>query len=134
MHVTTSTMMPGMDSVKRAVDLNNGHCPCKIERSGDTRCPCKGYREQEEGLCDCGLYFKKHYDVYYVLYTREGCPRCKILKDELEKAGMIFVESTDYSQIKNTALPVLVDEYAERNFKEAMDYISFLKGEKNEQI
>ena len=36
------------------VKANGGYCPCCIERSEDTICPCKEYRET--GHCHCGMY------------------------------------------------------------------------------
>ena len=38
---------------------NGGYCPCRLEKTEDTKCPCKDFREQEqEGACHCGLYIK----------------------------------------------------------------------------
>ena len=43
-----------------AVRLNDGYCPCKLERCLDTKCMCRQFREQvarqEPGECECGLY------------------------------------------------------------------------------
>lgn len=44
--------------MKQAIKDNNGHCPCRIERSKDTLCMCKSFREMDEGTCHCGLYIK----------------------------------------------------------------------------
>lgn len=33
---------------------NDGYCPCRVERTADTKCPCKPLRES--GECICGLY------------------------------------------------------------------------------
>ena len=42
-----------------AVEANDGYCPCLIERSEDTLCPCKDFREQTEpGECHCGRFAK----------------------------------------------------------------------------
>lgn len=39
---------------------NDGYCPCKLERSSDTKCMCKEFRDQvTEGYCHCGLYYKE---------------------------------------------------------------------------
>lgn len=39
---------------------NDGYCPCKLEKSPDTKCMCKEFREQvTEGYCHCGLYYKE---------------------------------------------------------------------------
>ena len=45
--------------VKRRVKANNGYCPCAMEKSPDTKCPCKTFRETQE--CECGLYVKVPY-------------------------------------------------------------------------
>lgn len=42
-----------------AVFNNSGFCPCAIEKSDDTKCPCKEFREQKtEGFCTCGRFKK----------------------------------------------------------------------------
>ena len=46
------------DKVKAAIKKNNGYCPCQIEKTEDTKCICKGFREQASGECHCGLYIK----------------------------------------------------------------------------
>ena len=40
--------------VKQGLKLKNGHCPCLIEVSEDTKCPCKDFREKLH--CHCGMY------------------------------------------------------------------------------
>lgn len=40
------------------VETNDGYCPCAIEKTEDTRCMCKEFREQTEGECHCGRYKK----------------------------------------------------------------------------
>lgn len=45
--------------IRELVDLCGGHCPCAIERTEDTLCPCKEFREQTEpGECRCGRFAK----------------------------------------------------------------------------
>lgn len=34
------------------------HCPCKIDKTEDTVCMCREFREQDGGYCHCGLYHK----------------------------------------------------------------------------
>jgi hypothetical protein len=49
----------GNDEVRQAIKDNDGYCVCAIEKTPDTKCMCKEFREQEEsGLCHCGLYKK----------------------------------------------------------------------------
>lgn len=44
--------------IRRALNENDGYCPCRIEKTADTKCMCKEFREQENGECHCGLYIK----------------------------------------------------------------------------
>lgn len=44
--------------VKQKLEANDGYCPCRLEKTPDTKCMCKEFREQEEGFCHCGLYIK----------------------------------------------------------------------------
>lgn len=45
-------------SIAELVRKNDGYCPCAIERTPDTKCICKAFMEQKEGLCHCGRYRK----------------------------------------------------------------------------
>lgn len=46
--------------MREKIKENSGHCPCKLEKTEDTRCMCKEFLEQQEdGWCHCGLYYKK---------------------------------------------------------------------------
>lgn len=47
------------DSIKKQLKSNNGYCPCSLVKSKDTKCPCKEFREMDEGMCHCGLYIKE---------------------------------------------------------------------------
>jgi hypothetical protein len=47
------------EEVRAALKVNDGFCPCSIERTEDTKCICKEFREQESGKCHCGLYEKE---------------------------------------------------------------------------
>ncbi len=49
--------------IKEGLKRKNGHCPCRLEISEDTKCMCKEFREQIadpnfEGYCHCRLYYK----------------------------------------------------------------------------
>ena len=43
---------------RKAVEDNGGYCPCMVERTPDTKCMCKDFREQDSGLCHCGRFEK----------------------------------------------------------------------------
>lgn len=44
--------------IRERLKANEGYCPCRISKTPDTKCMCKEFREQEEGLCHCGMYVK----------------------------------------------------------------------------
>ena len=45
--------------ISELVKQNDGHCPCAIWRTDDTKCMCKEFREQEQpGECTCGRFEK----------------------------------------------------------------------------
>ena len=41
---------------KKKVKSNSGYCPSRLEKTPETKCPCKEFRENQE--CMCGLYVK----------------------------------------------------------------------------
>ena len=45
-------------NIRAKLKSNGGFCPCRLEHTEDTKCPCKEFREQESGECHCGLYEK----------------------------------------------------------------------------
>ena len=45
-----------VNSILKAVERNNGECPC-VNTCEDKRCPCSGYRLEDK--CCCKLYLKK---------------------------------------------------------------------------
>ena len=52
-----------VDTVKAGLERTGGYCPCRVERTDDTKCMCKEFREQLkdpefEGFCHCLLYYK----------------------------------------------------------------------------
>jgi ferredoxin-thioredoxin reductase catalytic subunit len=42
--------------IKQEIIDNNGYCPCLIEKSENSKCPCINMRKDNE--CICGLYIK----------------------------------------------------------------------------
>lgn len=45
------------EEVCKAVKANSGYCPCSLEKTKDTHCPCREFREQKTaGECHCGRY------------------------------------------------------------------------------
>lgn len=51
-------------TVKAGLERTGGYCPCRLERSEETKCICREFREQIrdpsfEGYCHCMLYYKE---------------------------------------------------------------------------
>lgn len=45
--------------IDEALQKNGGFCPCKLEKTKDTKCICKEFREQDfPGECHCGRFIK----------------------------------------------------------------------------
>lgn len=49
--------------IKQQLKDNNGYCPCRLSKTPDTKCMCKEFREQDIGICHCGLYEKYMIDA-----------------------------------------------------------------------
>ena len=45
-------------TIRERLKANGGYCPCRLEKNADTKCICKEFLEQDEGMCHCGLYIK----------------------------------------------------------------------------
>lgn len=50
------------EKIRQALKDNDGYCPCRLERTEDTKCMCKEFLEQGLGPCHCGLYVKVEED------------------------------------------------------------------------
>lgn len=53
-----------VNTIREGLKRNDGYCPCKREKTEDTKCMCKEFRDQIadlnfEGYCHCLLYYKK---------------------------------------------------------------------------
>lgn len=54
-----------VDTIKEGLKRNGGYCPCRIEKTKETKCMCKEFRDQIkdpnfEGYCHCMLYYKSN--------------------------------------------------------------------------
>lgn len=52
-----------VEKIKEGLKRKGGYCPCRLEKTEDTKCICKEFREQLEdpsfeGYCHCLLYYK----------------------------------------------------------------------------
>ena len=62
--------------ITEAVRANDGYCPCATEKTSDTKCMCKDFRDKIKsgyiGECHCGLYKTEPYIVYICGDSRYG--------------------------------------------------------------
>ena len=54
-----------VEKIKKKKKKKGGYCPCRVEKTEDTKCMCKEFREQIadpnfEGYCHCMLYYKSN--------------------------------------------------------------------------
>ena len=54
-------------AIKEGLKRTGGYCPCKFEKTEDTKCMCKEFKDQIkdpnfEGYCHCMLYYKSKED------------------------------------------------------------------------
>ncbi len=52
-------------AIKEGLAKKGGYCPCRLEKTPDTKCMCKEFRDQiadpnYEGYCHCMLYYKSN--------------------------------------------------------------------------
>ena len=50
-------------TVREGLERTGGYCPCRLERTEETKCMCREFKEQVddpayEGFCHCMLYYK----------------------------------------------------------------------------
>ena len=57
--VVISSDTEKVNAIRKALQENDGYCPCELQKTPDTKCMCKQFREQTEpGTCHCDLYEK----------------------------------------------------------------------------
>lgn len=59
MKIKVSDNKERVAEIRQKLRNNDGHCPCRLTKTEDTKCMCKEFLEQIElGECHCGLYCK----------------------------------------------------------------------------
>ncbi len=53
-----------VNTIKEGLKRTGGYCPCRLDRTAETKCMCKEFKDQIadpefEGYCHCMLYFKE---------------------------------------------------------------------------
>ena len=63
MHIRYNENKELVAQIQEGLRRKEGYCPCRLERTPDTKCMCKEFRDQIadpnfEGYCPCLLYYK----------------------------------------------------------------------------
>ena len=63
MHIRYNGNKELVAQIQEGLRRKEGYCPCRLERTPDTKCMCKEFRDQIadpnfEGYCHCLLYYK----------------------------------------------------------------------------
>ena len=63
MHIRYNENKELVAQIREGLRRKEGYCPCRLERTPDTKCMCKEFRDQIadpnfEGYCHCLLYYK----------------------------------------------------------------------------
>lgn len=63
MKITLNKDKQIVDVIKEVLEHTGGYCPCRMERTEETKCMCREFKEQIkdpefEGFCHCMLYYK----------------------------------------------------------------------------
>ena len=52
-----------VETIREGLKAKGGYCPCRMQRTPETKCMCKEFRDQiadpeYEGYCHCMLFYK----------------------------------------------------------------------------
>lgn len=59
MRIRRNTDEKYVREIMQKIKDNDGYCPCKLQRTPETKCMCKEFLEMKSGTCHCGLYIKE---------------------------------------------------------------------------
>ena len=59
--IVQNTDIKLVETIKESLENNDGYCPCRVEKTSDTKCMCKEFKDSFlnniETECHCGLYY-----------------------------------------------------------------------------
>ena len=59
MRITVNPDKELVKEIREKLAANQNYCPCRVEKTPETKCMCKDFLENQElGECYCGLYIK----------------------------------------------------------------------------
>ena len=81
------------NEISEAVRSNGNYCCCAIEKTPDTMCICKNFREAtESGFCHCGRFYKvKDYPIVTIIHTPEDEDHAVTLATSLTTEGFVVI-------------------------------------------
>ena len=64
MKIRENTDQEVVKAIREGLARTGGYCPCRLERTPETKCMCEEFRNQIkdpdfEGYCHCYLYYKE---------------------------------------------------------------------------
>ena len=113
------TLNPDKEVVKTVRDglkATGGYCPCRLERTPDTKCMCKEFREQIadpdfEGFCHCMLYYKtKEQPAEPEVEAEAGS--AEPAKKEYPMSEITITAANFEEEVLKSDIPVLLDFWA----------------------
>lgn len=81
------------EEVSAIIRKNNNYCCCAIEKTPDSMCMCKSFREQQEGgFCHCGRFYKvQKFPLLTILCAPEDNEHAESLAEGLTRQGFIVM-------------------------------------------
>ena len=94
-----------LQEIVEAVEVNEGYCPCALEKNEDTKCPCKSFRTSEEtDFCHCGRFYKiKEYETLALVGD--------ISDYSSQEEYLIWLEKLDYLEFITYSIPLNEYDY-----------------------
>ena len=63
MKITLNQDKEVVNTIREGLKRTGGYCPCRLERTEETKCMCKEFKDPNyEGYCHCMLYYKSLQD------------------------------------------------------------------------
>ena len=123
--------------ITRAVIENDNYCCCSIDKTPDTVCMCKDFRDNEDsGFCHCGRFYKvKKYPIITIIHAPYDVNHALDLANYFTSEGFIvllpmYEDALQYMRHQNTYQNLLKAKIHQADFvfvinscKEAMDFL-----------
>lgn len=100
------------DEVTSAITDNDNYCCCAIEKTEDTKCMCKEFRNQQEsGFCHCSRFYKvRNYPIITILCAPADNERAQTIAEDLTMQGFMVLAPMYRDLINYVANSYFYDE------------------------